>query len=351
MTSPSHLQQLEQNAKYLVQPGRGLLAADESTASANRRFAPLGIAETPENRRQYRELLFTTPSAENALSGVIFYDETFWQNGVNGQPLRTAIAEKGILVGIKLDQGLQNLPGFSGEKISQGLDSLEERIDPYREGGATFAKWRSVIAIGEEIPSQACIEANVYVLARYARICQDAGLVPIVEPEVLFDGNHTASQCESTMIQVFEQLFKTMTLYRVHLPGAILKTSMVLPGKDSGIPLQSESVAASTTRVLHGQVPSNLGGVVFLSGGQTSEEAFQNLNAIALQGPHPWGVTFSYSRALQDPVLKYWATHPDDITGSQAIFAQQLALAVAAREGSLPAEISIDNFVSGSQDL
>jgi fructose-bisphosphate aldolase class I len=253
--------------------------------------------------------------------------------------------------GIKVDEGLVDLPGFPGEKITKGLDGLPERMIKYRDAGAKFAKWRAVITIGAETPTNEAIAANVFVLARYARICQDADIVPIVEPEVLFDGTHTAEQCEAVTVRVYDALISALRAYRVHLPGTILKTGMVLPGKDSGTPVVPKDVAERTVRVLHEHIPAELGGVVFLSGGQTSDQAFQNLNAIEQKGPHPWGVTFSYSRALQDPVLRYWAQHQDDPAGTQKLFASQLAVAVAARSGVLEMPASGGDFVSQSQDL
>lgn len=346
---------LETTVRALVAPGKGILAADESTGSANKRFAAVGVEQNEENRRRYRQLLLTTPEAKNALSGVIFYDETFWQTLDQGKTFHEFCTENGMMPGIKLDEGLAPLPGFPGEKISKGLDTLPDRILKYRDAGAKFAKWRSVITIGKTgegttIPTEECINANAFVLARYARICQDAGIVPIVEPEVLFDGNHTAKECEDVLARVLDELFVAMRAYRVHLPGVVLKTSMVLPGKDSGGAIDSEDVSERTVRVLREYVPDELGGVVFLSGGQTSTDAFKNLNAIAKKGPYPWGVTFSYSRALQDPVLQYWATDRDGVSHAQAIFARQLAMAVAAREGILGADVGKDSFVSQSQD-
>ncbi len=347
--------QLETVAKALVASGKGILAADESTTSANKRFALVHVEETEENRRLYRQLLLTTPEAKGILSGVIFYDETFWQKVDSGESMAKYVESAGIMPGIKVDEGLIDLPGFSGEKLTKGLDALPERMAKYRDAGAKFAKWRSVITIANEngsgIPSDECINANAFVLARYARICQDADIVPIVEPEVLFDGTHTSETCEAVMNRVYAALFKAMNDLKVHLPGAILKTSMVLPGKDSGIVVDPEDVSTRTVRALHAHVPKELGGVVFLSGGQTPTQAFLNLDAIAKKGPHPWGLTFSYSRALQDPVLKYWAEHREDVAGAQKIFAHQLAIAVEARDGKLEGKELGGDFVSTSQDL
>ena len=342
---------LEATARALVAPGRGILAADESAGTCEKRFSAVGVESNEENRRRYRQILVTAPATSVALSGIIFYDETFWQRTDNGTLFTSSLIERGILPGIKLDLGLQDLPGFPGEKVSVGLDTLVERIAPFAKAGARFAKWRSVIAIGEGIPSDQCVEANAQVLARYARICQDFGIVPIVEPEVLFDGVHTLTQCEAVMNRVYECLFATLTDYRAHLPGAILKTSMVLAGKDSGISMDHDAVANTTVRALHAHVPINLGGVVFLSGGQTPNDAFINLNRIEQLEPHPWGMTFSFSRGIQDPVLKAWATDMTNTAGASEVYGDMLAKAVAARSGALDESSQIDSFVSHSQDL
>jgi len=343
--------ELEAIAKQLVRSGRGILAADESTTSANKRFAAVGVEEIEENRRVYRQILLTTPEASHTLSGVIFYDETFWQLSDEGKPFHQMVADVGILPGIKVDEGLIDFPGFPGEKLTKGLDALPQRMEKYRDAGAKFAKWRAVITIAATTPSDEAITANAFILARYARICQDYDIVPIVEPEVLFDGTHTAKRCEEVMNQVYEALVLALRTYRVHLPGAILKSSMVLPGKESGEPVLADDVSLRTVRALHTYIPEEMGGVVFLSGGQTPSQAFLNLNAIAQKGPHPWGLTFSYSRGLQDPVLKYWAEHRDDVAGAKAIFARQLAIAVQSSLGQLHAEELGGDFVSGSQDL
>ena len=343
---------LEQVAKKLVAEGKGLLAADESANTCKKRFDAVGIECTEESRRRYRQILITTPHVRDHLNGVILYDETFWQAADNSHLFRDILKHHGVLPGIKVDLGLVDLPGFPGEKLSQGLDTLPERIADYAQHGAAFAKWRSVITIGEGTPTDECIGANTFVLSRYARICQDAGIVPIVEPEVLFDGTHTIERCEEVMAHVFDILFQTMRAFRVHLPGAVLKTSFVLPGKQSGTPIDHNDVAERTIRTLRDHVPHELGGIVFLSGGETPDDAFSNLNRIAQKlndhGPHPWGVTFSYSRALQDPVLKAWAHQ----TGNpHEIFAKQLDRASQADKGTLEETESTENFVSNSQDL
>lgn len=342
---------LEETAKYLVQPGKGILAADESALSCEKRFSAVGLACTEETRRQYREILIEASGNEAQLSGIIFFDETFWQKNGTGAEFRNSALARGILPGIKVDMGLEDLAGFPGEKVSKGLDDLHARAKKYADAGARFSKWRSVISVGEGRPSTAAIDANAYILARYARVMQEYDIVPVVEPEVLFDGTHDASSCERAMENVFDVLFRMLRAYRVHLPGAILKTSMVLPGKESGIPISADDVAERTTRVLHTKAPADLGGVVFLSGGQSAGDAMKNLNSIAKRGPHPWGVTFSYSRALQDPVLKHWAANPADAEGAKRVFLGQLALASAARSGTLSSTGEGGGFVSGSQDL
>lgn len=343
---------LEETAKTVVTHGKGLLAADESSASCEKRFDAVGVACTEESRREYRELLLTTPGAEDILSGVILFDETFWQSTDHGQVFREYLKNHHVMPGIKVDKGLVDLPGFTGEKVTQGLDGLPERMATYAAAGAKFAKWRAVIAIGEGMPTDECIGANTFVLSRYARICQEYNVVPIVEPEVLLDGNHTIEDCERVVSHVYDILFQTMRAFRVHLPGTILKTSMVLPGKASGGPMNHDDVADRTVRALHDHVPAELGGVVFLSGGQTPTDAFINLNRIARRGPHPWGVTFSYSRALQDPVLKAWAQERRAVNDIQNLFLTQLKLAAAAAKGELDESVlANDSFVSHSQDL
>lgn len=331
-------EQLAQTAKELANPGTGILAADTSNKTTKKRFDAVGVESTEEHRRQYRDLLFTTPEIEQSLNGVILYDETFWQSTSDGQLFRQLLSERGIMPGIKVDRGLVDLPGFPGEKVSEGLDGLVEQMRIYAASGAKFAKWRSVITIGEGTPTDECIGANTLTLARYARICQDENIVPIVEPEVLFDGDHDAQRCEDVMAHTLDILFNTMRAFRVYLPGAILKTSMVLPGKDSGTPINHDEVADRTCRVLYHHVPHELGGVVFLSGGQTPDDALANLshiNRVAKRGPHPWGLTFSYDRALQSPVLDAWAENPQAVGEAQRIFHHQLELATTASKGEL----------------
>lgn len=343
--------QLEQIVKQLLEGKRGILAADESSKTADKRFAAVGMEQTEDNRRAYRELLFTTPNLSESISGVILYDETFWQKSSTDKPLREVLSDQGVLPGIKVDEGLVDLPDSPGEQVTQGLDGLQKRVEAYAAAGAKFAKWRAVVKIGEGLPTDAAIKANCDVLAEYALVCQNAGLVPMVEPEVLLEGDHSIERCRGALTRTLTTLFGSLKENGVYLPGAILKTSMVLPGKDSGVEPDPEAVATHTSEVLKTNVSEELGGVVFLSGGQTPEQAMLNLNAIAGKGPYPWPLTFSYSRALQDPVLKYWAEHQDDTSGAQAIFNRQLAQAVKARQGQLsPSDLAADSFVSSSQD-
>lgn len=347
---------LKQTVATLMTTGKGLLAADTSTVSTKKRFDAVGVESTLETRREYRDVLLSTPDIEQYITGVILFDETFWQKGSNGQLFRETLTSKGILPGIKVDKGLVDLAGFPDEKITQGLDGLPEELHKYAEAGAKFAKWRAVITIGSGIPTDQCIAANALTLARYARLCQEENIVPMVEPEVLFEGNHTADECEQVMARTLGVLFKTMQDYRVYLPGAILKTSMVLPGKDSGTPIDHNDVADRTVRVLYEYVPHELGGIVFLSGGQTSNDAFidldQIIDAVARKGEHPWNLTFSYDRALQDPALKAWAKDRADVSGAQKIFRQQLELASAAAKGEIEKyKLDDGDFVSGGQDL
>jgi fructose-bisphosphate aldolase class I len=343
---------LEHTVSLLLAPGKGLLAADESNKTCAKRFDAVGVECTEATRQEYRQLLFTTPDIEKEMSGVIMFDETFWQSTDHGQIFREYLRNHQVLPGIKVDKGLVDLPGFPGEKITQGLDGLPEEMQTYAAAGAKFAKWRAVVNIGEGIPTDECLGANILALARYARICQDVGVVPIVEPEVLLDGNHTSEQCEWALAHTLDMLFNTLRAFRVHLPGTILKTSMVLPGKESGTPINADEVADRTVRVLHEHVPHELGGIVFLSGGQTTKEACSNLNRIAQHGPHPWPVTFSFSRALQDPVLKTWAKNRNAINTAQDIFKKQLTFAQAASLGQLDESLlDTDTFISHSQDL
>ena len=328
---------LETTAKQLVRAGHGLLASDDSST---KRFDAVGLENSEEARRRFRETLITAPGVDEYLSGVILFEETFKQKMNDGQLVPEYLASRNILPGIKLDQGLQDLPGFPNEKVVSGLDALPARAAEFSKLGARFAKWRAVITIGENIPTEECIGANTYVLARYARICQENGIVPIVEPEVNLEGTHTSEECERITAHVYDLLFVTLRAFKVYLPGCVMKTAMVVPGKESTEAMDPELVAERTVRVLAEHVPAELGGVVFLSGGQSTRQAFINLNRIERQAiPRlPFGVTFSYLRALQDSSLAYWAGHVGDVQGTQAVFSSLLLMAATARQGTLDEE-------------
>ena len=325
---------IEEIAQALVQEGKGILAADESTGSANKRFAARGIEETEEMRRQWRQLLFTTPGIEEGLTGVILYDETIRQKDDTGKPFYELLLDKGIIPGIKVDMKTHDLPNFPGEKYTAGLDGLRERLVEYRDMGAGFAKWRGVITIDpeQELPTQECIDANAYLFAQYAALCQEASIVPIVEPEVLLAGNHTIEDCEEATERTHTAVFQALRKYKVNLKGMILKTGMVLPGSDSEQKVSAAEIAQATVRVLTHVVPEEVPGVVFLSGGQKSIQATENLNEIS-KLPAPWPLTFSYSRALQQPVMDAWGGKEENIETAQVIFKGRIDASRKALKG------------------
>ncbi len=300
-------QELSTIAHAMVAKNKGILAADESTSTIGKRFNAIKIESTEENRRTYRELLFTTPHAADYISGVILYDETIHQKTKDGVPFPTYLTKLGIIPGIKVDTGAKPLAGFPGETITEGLDGLRERLAAYHALGARFAKWRAVIDIGAGLPSSYAVAANAAALARYAVLCQEAGIVPIVEPEVLMDGAHTIARCEEVTAATLETVFAHLFAAKVFLEGIVLKPNMVVPGKKSGEKVAPAQVAEATLRVLKRHVPSAVPGIAFLSGGQSSVEATNHLNLINSAGPLPWPVTFSYGRALQDNALAAWA--------------------------------------------
>ena len=303
-------------AKQMVVSGKGIIAADESAPTCKKRFDAVGVPCTEETRRAYRTMMFETPGIEEYVSGVILYDETLRQKGSDGTLVPELLSKKGILPGIKVDAGAKDLALHEGEKITEGLDGLRERLAEYSKLGAKFAKWRAVITIGENMPSEACIFANAHALARYAALCQEAGIVPMVEPEVLIDGDHSIERCFEVTETTLEELFEELDHQDVALQGTILKASMVIAGKKAAKQSSVEEVADQTLRVLNATVPKNLAGVVFLSGGQGDEQATAHLNAMnrstsltaGQSGKQPWPLSFSYSRAIQNPVLKIWAT-------------------------------------------
>jgi fructose-bisphosphate aldolase class I len=304
---------LKSTAKAMLASGKGLLAADESSNTVAKRFEAVGLDNTEENRRAYRQFLLSAPGNEAFLSGVILFDETIRQKDDNGTPLADVLKQKGIIPGIKVDTGAKDLALHPGEKVTEGLDGLRERFAEYGKMGAEFAKWRAVITIdGDKLPSVACYKANAHGLARYAALAQEAGIVPVVEPEVLLDGNHSIERCYQVTGETLDVLFAALKNQDVLLEGVILKASMVLSGKDAPDRADVQTVAEQTIKCLKEHVPTNLAGVVFLSGGQGEEEATAHLDAMNKIGGLPWPLTFSYSRAIQNPVLELWAAGDKD---------------------------------------
>ncbi len=300
-------QDLESIARSLVEPGKGLLAADESTGTIEKRFKAINLVSTEETRRAYREMLFTTPKLGQYISGVILYDETIRQKAADGTPFTEVLQRQGVIPGIKVDKGAKAMAGFPGEKVTEGLDGLRARLEEYYKLGARFSKWRAVITIGAHIPTDACLEANAQALARYAALCQENGLVPIIEPEVLMDGTHTIEQCEAVTSRTLHIVFDTLLEQKIVLERMLLKPNMVIAAKDCPQQADMRQIAQATVRCLRRHVPAAVPGIVFLSGGQNDVQASENLNAINLLGPHPWEVTFSYGRALQDASQHAWA--------------------------------------------
>lgn len=332
-------QELESVARALVANGKGILAADESMGTIKRRFDSIKIESNENNRRAYREMLFTTKGIEEAISGVILFDETLRTTASDGTPFPQLLAKKGIIPGIKVDKGPVDIPDFPGEVVTEGLDGLRGRLKEYKELGAKFAKWRAVISIGDGIPTYTCLLANAEALARYAALCQEAGIVPIVEPEVLLDGSHTIERAQEVTEHALKVTFTQLFLHRVHLEGMILKPSMVVPGKESGKKVMAQEVAERTVRCLRRTVPAAVPGIAFLSGGQSAEEATEHLNAMNALGPHPWQLTFSYARALQDPALKAWRGDAGNVAAAQKIFYHRAKMNSAARSGAYKKEM------------
>jgi fructose-bisphosphate aldolase class I len=327
-------QELESVAQAMVAKGKGILAADESMGTIKRRYDSIKIESNDNNRRAYREMLFTTKGVEEAISGVILFDETIRTTASDGTPFPQLLAKKGILPGIKVDKGPVDIPGFPGEVVTEGLDGLRGRLKEYKELGAKFAKWRAVITIGDGIPTDTCLQLNAHALARYAALCQEAVIVPIVEPEVLLDGNHTIERCQDVSEETLRITFWHLMEQRVHLEGMILKPSMVVSGKDNARQAGVEEVAERTLRCLKRTVPSAVPGIAFLSGGQSAVSATEHLNAMNKMAPLPWQVSFSYARALQDPALKAWQGEPANVPAAQKIFYHRAKMNSAARSGS-----------------
>jgi len=330
---------LSKTAAAMVAKGKGILAADESSGTCEKRFQSVNVASTEENRRAYRNLLFSTPGIEQYLSGVILFDETARQKAVDGTPIPDYLAKKGIIPGIKVDKGIIDLPFTNAEKVTEGLDGLGKRLEEYFKLGCRFAKWRAVITIGEGIPTHACIYANAHMLARYAAACQAASIVPMIEPEVLLDGNHSAERSEEVHEATLRATYAAIAAYNVSVEHLILKTSMVVSGKDNPRQAGVDEVAERTVRVLKRTVPAAQPGVVFLSGGQSDEAATAHLNAMAAMKNLPWPLTFSYSRALQNPALKTWRGQAANLAAAQKAFHHRAQMNGLAAQGKWEQEL------------
>ena len=335
-----NLAELRKVASAMVAPGKGILAADESSGTIKKRFDAIGVESTADSRRDYRELLFrATEAMKNHISGVILYDETIRQNAKDGTPLTKIITAAGALPGIKVDKGTKPLPFSPGEVITEGLDGLRERLIEYRSLGAKFAKWRAVIDIGPKIPSYACILTNAHALGRYAALCQEEGIVPIVEPEVLMDGDHDADTCYAVSERVLRTTFEQLDHQKVQLEGMVLKPNMVVPGKKCAKRASVEEVAEKTVRLLKACVPAAVPGIAFLSGGQSDEEATAHLDAMNRIGGVPWKLTFSYGRALQAAPQKAWAGKAENVGKAQHAFAHRARMNGLASLGQWKAEL------------
>ncbi len=334
---------LRTTAVTLMAGDKGLLAMDESNPTCNKRFAALGIAQTEESRRAWRELIVTTPRLADSISGAILYHETIHQSRQDGTPFVKVLAGAGILVGIKVDAGAKALAGHPGELVTEGLDGLRERLTAYAAIGARFAKWRAVIAIEEGLPSVACIAANAHALARYAALCQEAGMVPIVEPEVLMEGQHTLQRCGEVTAQVLHEVFEQLHVQRVLLEGLLLKPNMVLPGLACAQQHTVDEVAEATVACLLRAVPAAVPGIAFLSGGQSAEAATARLNAMhqRFKARLPWAMTFSFSRAIQMPALELWRGEPANVEEAQRALQHRAACNRAARRGEYSAAMDV----------
>ena len=335
-------QLLEKNARELVSPGRGILAADESNGTMSNSLEAVGVKSSSNIRRKYRTNLFSTDGCESAISGVILFDETIRQSMDDGTPIPEELSRRGILPGIKVDTGAKELANHRGEKITEGLDGLRERCAEYFSMGARFAKWRAVIRIGDGLPSSACISTNAHALARYSAICQEQGLVPIIEPEVLMDGDHDASRCQEVTSSILDATFSECEKQGVHIPGALLKPNMIIAGKDCNNQISREEVARMTVECLTKHVPHNLSGIVFLSGGQSDEDATAHLNLMnKMSVEHPWQLSYSYGRALQADALGKWATEnvEDPNSASRLAFSHRAKMNSLARSGDWNEEL------------
>src|SRR4051794_15844888 len=330
---------LHETAKALVADGKGILAADESTGTIKKRFDSIAVESTEENRRAYRELLFTTEGVEEYISGVILFDETIRQSAADGTPFPQLLSSKGIIPGIKVDAGAKPLALAEGETITEGLDGLRARLEEYRGLGARFAKWRATYSIDSDRPSEYCVWANAHALARYAALCQEAGIVPIVEPEVLQDGTHSLEQSARATGRALQAVYTELHDQRVDYRGTLLKPNMVLSGYDASDRASVDEVAEATLEILYKHVPAAVPGIVFLSGGQTDEDATAHLSAMNRRGPHPWQLSFSYGRALQAPALKAWVGRPENVAGAQRAYYHRAKMNSAACTGMYAPEM------------
>jgi fructose-bisphosphate aldolase class I len=334
-----NVQELHETASAIVAEGKGILAADESDGTIKKRFDSIGVESTEDNRRAYRELLFTTDGVEDYISGVILFDETIRQSASDGTPFPQLLESKGVIPGIKVDKGAKPLALAEDETVTEGLDGLRSRLEEYRDLGARFTKWRAVITIGKGIPSEYCIWTNAHALARFAALSQEAGLVPIVEPEVLMDGDHTIERSFEVTSRTLHAVFTELRDQRVHPEGMLLKPNMVLSGYDCPEQASHEQVAAETIRCFKRHVPAAVPGVVFLSGGQSDEDATANLNAMNALGEHPWQLSFSYGRALQAPALKAWGGKQENMEAAQRAYYHRAKMNSAARTGMYAPEM------------
>ena len=330
--------ELEKIARALVAPGKGILAADESDGTIKKRFDSIDVESTEESRRAYRDMLFTTPGAEEHISGVILFDETLRQSSADGTPFPALLESKGIIPGIKVDKGAKPLALAEGETITEGLDGLRDRLNEYRELGAKFAKWRATYSISESLPSEYCVWTNGHALARYAALCQEAGIVPIVEPEVLQDGTHTIEESAKATGRVLQAVYTELHDQRIELRGTLLKPNMVVSGYEASSRAGVDEVADRTLEVLYKHVPASVPGIVFLSGGQTDEDSTAHLNAMNERGPHPWELSFSYGRALQAPALKAWRGDEANVAAGQEAYAHRAKMNGLARSGEYSAD-------------
>src|SRR3954452_17594127 len=320
-------------ARALVADGKGILAADESTGTIKKRFDSIGIESTEENRRAYRDLLFTTSGVEEYISGVILFDETVRQSALDGTPFPKLLESKGVIPGIKVDKGAKPLALSSGETVTEGIDGLRARLEEYRGLGARFAKWRATYSIDRDRPSEYCVWTNAHALARYAALCQEAGIVPIVEPEVLMDGEHSIDDSARATGRALQAVYTELHDQRVDFRGTLLKPNMVLAGYSASNRADGEEVAERTLEVLYKHVPAAVPGIVFLSGGQTDEDATAHLNAMNARGPHPWRLSFSYGRALQASTLKAWVGRPENVAAAQRAYYHRAKMNSAACTG------------------